>query len=142
MVQGFSDCVDFITKCYWDILTSLCKQQWYVHVSFQLLDAQSMTFHTCPLTHIQPPPDFKPPTVLSLSGIVSLNGWYHGKLREKQGVFSSEYVQFRYSCKLISNSKNLPTSLCTSDTVHLLSVNHAVLCSGNVHNIAHCYSNI
>ena len=68
----------------------------------------------------QPPPDFKPPTL-------NPNGWYSGQLREKQGVFSSQYVQFQYSRKLISNSKNLPTYLCTSDVLDLLLVKHAVL---------------
>ena len=100
-----------------------------------------MTFyvHVCPLIPTQPPSDFKPPAAIVFGQ--PDNGWYHGQLRETEGVFNSQYVQFRYSCKLISNSKNLPTSLCTSDTVHLLSVNHAVLCSDNVRSIAQCYGN-
>ena len=118
------------------------KLWWYVQISFQLLHTESMIFYTCPLTHTQPPPEFQPPIFGYLSdGPVHYNGWYYGQLRERQGVFASEYVQFRYSCKLMSNSKNLPTSLCTSDTVHLLSVNHAVLCSGNVCSIAQRNSN-
>ena len=79
-----------------------------------------MTFHM-PLTPTQPPPDFLPPFLPV--AISPENGWYHGQLREKQGVFNSQYVQFRYSRKLISISQNLPTSLCSGDRMHLLSVN-------------------
>ena len=74
-------------------------------MSFQLLHTQSATFHTCPFTLTQPPPDFQPPVNILNK---PFNGWYHGKLREKQGVFSSQYVEFQYSRELISNSKNLP----------------------------------
>ena len=89
-------------------------------------------FHTCLLTLTQPPLDFQPPTFLGNP----TNGWYHGQLREKQGVFSSQYVQFRYSRKLTDQF------VCASDTVLLLSVNHAVLCNGNVHSLLQCCNNI
>ena len=115
-------------SCYSGILTSLCKHSsdsmdmYMYHSNYSTLNLQ---LSMCPLIPTQPPQDFQPPFLgYSLSDDpIYPNGWYHGQLREKQGVFSSLYVQFRYS-------RMLPTCQCTSNTIHLLSVNHAVLCNG------------
>ena len=119
------------SSCYWGILTSLCKRSsdgmdmYMYHSNYCTLNLQ---LSTCPLIPTQPPQDFQPPTVLSY-GLHPTNGWYHGQLREKQGVFSSQYVQFQYSRKLTEFTDQF---LCASDTVLLLSVNHAVLCNAVV----------
>ena len=108
---------DLITKFYSEILTSLCKQ-----ISGGVYKYYSNCCTLNPWLHIsfnlQPPPDFKPPYTMTIPSFPE-NGWYYGQLRERQGVFCCQYVQFQYSRKLTSASKNLPTSLCTSDTVHL-----------------------
>ena len=123
--------VSVSSSCYWGILTSLCKRSsdsmdmYMYHSNYCTLNLQ---LSTCPT---QPPQDFQPP-ILGYSlydDPIYANGWYHGQLREKQGVFSSQYVQFQYSRKLTEFTDQF---LCASDTVLLLSVNHAVLCNAVV----------
>ena len=127
LVTVWSLCI--ITKCYWEILTSLCKHSSggmdVYHSNYCTLNQQ---LSARLLTPPQPPPDFQPPTY----GYHPTNRWYHGQLRETQGVFDSLYVQFQYSRKLTDQF------VCASDTLHLLSVNHVVLCNGNVHSIVQC----
>ena len=104
LVTVWSSCIT--TKCYWEILASLFNHSSggvdMCHSNYCTLNPQ---LPTRLLTLTQPPPDFHPPAYF----FGPTNGWYHGQVREKQGVFSCLYVQFRYSRKLISNSKLLPT---------------------------------